>query len=149
MNKQQAKVLGPKVIEILNAAFAEEGIVVSRAGGGTFDAHSLTFKIELREEMVHESGVPLTREAQDFLDYTEYSADLHPEDLGRTVTLSRTSQRIVGYRPRARKFKILCESTETGERLCYRAQDVGLALAKEYAAYDERLALYSDSKGGA
>ena len=147
MNKQKAKLLGPKVIEILNAAFAEDGIVVTRASGGTFDAHSLSFKIEIREQAVHECGVSVTRDSQAFLDYAPYSRIFHAEDLGRTVILGQKAQRILGYRPRARKFMIVCECAETGERLCYKSQDVARALAEAFAAYDERLALYEDSNG--
>lgn len=98
-------------------------ISVNRASGGRFDDLSISFKIEFREAKV-EGGVTVTKEAQAFLDHCTYLG-LQTEDLGREFSHpSLGSCRVIGYKPRNRKFPMIVEQKESGKRYKLAFMDV-------------------------
>lgn len=100
----------------LGAAAHEFGeLTIKQAGGGRYDANSLTLKIEFREKAKHDSGVEMTREAEDFIRDAHFYG-LKAEDLGRVVDSPRLGKiQIVGLKTRARKFPIIAKQVATGK----------------------------------
>lgn len=146
MNVQIANALSPRVIALLNEALGAD-YIVKKASGGTYDSHSMTFKIEIRERVEHESGVPLTKEAQDFLDYAKYCPTLATTDLGKKFELgSKGTHRVTGYRRRARKFPMLVQNVSTGEVVCYKQTYIEQLLEEQHGIAEKRESLRLNPK---
>tara|TARA_R110000824_G_scaffold223182_1_gene410967 strand:+ start:782 stop:1270 length:489 start_codon:yes stop_codon:yes gene_type:complete len=111
---------------------------VTQSGRATFDDTSFVVKIEIREKVVTDSGVEMTKEATDLLQ-ARFALGMSKSDLGRVISTPRRGDvQIIGYRRRARKFPILVKVVSTGDRVCFRTSDVVRMLEDQHGALDER-----------
>ena len=111
--------------------------VVKQSSRATYDDTSFTVKIEVRENVVHESGVVMTKEANDFLRYVRVIG-MAKSDLGRVIEVRGSDYRIVGYRSRARKFPILVEIVKTGEKKAFALDYTRSLVESQFGSLEER-----------
>jgi hypothetical protein len=108
MDRKTCRELAVKIEAVVREALGDEYQVDER--GGKFDAHSVTFKVQIAEKTV--SGKALTPERQNFIDYA-HRHELGEDALDKTFTdYTGRRFRIVGYKPRARKRPIVCEDLQ-------------------------------------
>lgn len=123
-DRKTAKAVGLAVIEAVNDAVEELGLVATQKPG-TFDAGSFTMKIELAT--VDENGDPRTHERTDFVEFASLF-NLEPEDYGREFVSDGRTLKIVGLKPRNRSYPIIVEDVNTGKRYKFRGHAVEMAL---------------------
>ncbi len=91
---------------------AKHGVQFS-FGNGTFTTDNASLKLEIAG--ITDSGVVKTKEATDFERYAS-SFGLTPEDLGTTFTYNGREFKLLGCKPRNRKFPLIAENTKSGKR---------------------------------
>ena len=111
--------------------------VVKQAGRATYDSSSFSLKIEIREEVVHESGVAMTKEAEDFLQHAFY-LNMAKSDLGRVVSTDRGDVQVIGFRRRARKFPMLVKYVRSGKVVCMKEDYIRTLLERDHGTLEER-----------
>lgn len=74
-----------------------------------------------------ENGNAMSSDAKDLVRFGKVWG-LLPTDLNREVTIGRRTLRIVGLRPRSRKYPVLLEDVRTGKTYKYPAEAVTQAL---------------------
>jgi len=85
-----------------------------QVGGASFSDNNVRFKVDVNA--VGEDGNAVSREAEDFRLYADRWG-LRPEDLGREFTRDRDNEtfKIVGGKPRSRKYPIIARNVRTGK----------------------------------
>lgn len=128
------KLLSSRVMKALKDAGLEEeyGIRISDKGGSYSDSN---FTLKLECATLSEDGTVLTKEATDFKFYC-HRYGLQESDLGRIFWDLNTSEqfKIIGCKPRSKKYPILVEKVSSGARYKFPANRVAQALAREDAA---------------
>jgi hypothetical protein len=126
MDRQKTKRIADAVIVALATVAAEFECEVDYKGGKYSD-NAATLKIEFAERAA--DGTVMTQMATDFQNYA-LSVGLKPDDLGASFERNGTSYKIVGFKPRATKMPVICETPE-GKRYKLREADVVRGLGRE------------------
>jgi len=123
--------------EVLPGIAEELGVSIS-AGSGSFSDNTFSLKVEFAT--ISEDGNVNTKEAQDFTAYCS-RWDLEPEVLNQTFTdvSSGDLYKVIGAKPRSKKYPILCEKKSDGTvykfpanrvARAFGAMAIGVSLAK-------------------
>lgn len=106
MNRTVAGTYGKKIEQALVALGKELGVSITR-GNGRFDAKSLSFKVTVT--LPAADGSVETPETCAYNDMFRYDDDLK-DGLNKIITYGGNQYKIVGAKPRSRKYPILVEN---------------------------------------
>jgi hypothetical protein len=108
-DRKNLQALRTDIDAALKAVGDKHGISL-KLGRGTFSAETATFKLELGT--VSDTGVVVTKEAQDFKTYA-LMFGLKPEHLGQSFKdFDGHSYKVVGLKVRSPKFPVLVERAD-------------------------------------
>jgi hypothetical protein len=113
IDRQTVRQLREAIDENLKEIADEMGVEI-KAGSATFSREGhVTFKVEC--SLIGKNGEVQTKEAIDFKTY-EGRHGLPLSLLGQTFSLGTTQYKLVGYKPRSKKFPIVAECVQTRKK---------------------------------
>lgn len=124
MDRHNVKVIR-QALEVCLRELEETLELKVTVGSATFSPSNAVFKVEVAE--LNEDGEAKTREAEDFT-LNCFRWALEPEDLGRTFENNGNTYKIIGGKPRSRKYPIICERLTDGARFKFAPSTVKFAL---------------------
>jgi hypothetical protein len=129
-NRQTCRQVGETVLGALKPIFEPLGIVVE-LGRGTYtpDGNSFNMKVNLTVKV--EGQAVQGHAAEEFKMYCSLYG-LKETDLGRQFSYAGTTYTLIGCRPKARKFPLICLRAD-GEKRILPAEPVRLILEKDNA----------------
>ena len=131
LTRSQVKTLHEKLNQALELIASEVGEGVElKLGNGTYSGNNITFKLEVA--VPNENGETISKEAQDYLRCCK-SYSLKPEWLNQTCNVlgSIGEAKVVGLKPRSRKYPVLVEQVGTGKLYKVHANSVRFAMEKK------------------
>lgn len=108
-DKDNLKTVRQTINSALERAEEELGISLS-IGNISYDRNGNGFTTKLEGAVVNESGQAMDKQVRDFIQYARFQPDLEPEDLFKEFEHDGTIYKIVGWRPRSKKYPVICES---------------------------------------
>jgi len=117
-----------KLREAINKSCAhvakELGVVITAGSGSYLDGHVI-FKVECA--IIDENGEVCSKEANDFVRFT-YRHGLPKDALGKPFNVGACQYKLIGYKPRARRFPVIGKCIKTGKRFKFPVSTMKLAL---------------------
>jgi len=125
-NRPACRILS-KAVEAALAPVGKEFGVDFSYKGGNYSPANLTMKIEAA--IIGADGQVKSREAEDFKKMAQYYG-LEADDLNKEVVLNGRRGKIIGLKPRSRKYPIIVE-VENGKMFKYPVNSVLRALGRK------------------
>ena len=101
------------VLQTINSALerAEEELGISLSIGNiSYDSNGNGITTKLEGAVVNGDGQAMDKMARDFIQYARFQPDLEPDDLFKTFEQGGKTFKIVGWKPRSKKYPVICES---------------------------------------
>lgn len=110
-------------------AVGEKHGVILNSGNASYTVSTATIKLNV--STISEDGTVITKEAHDYLRYAGVGNNLQKEWLGEEFkTEDGEVYKVVGYRPRSKKYPVLAEKVSTGVVFKFQPRLVSIAFSK-------------------
>jgi len=107
-DKANLKLVRSALNSALERVEEELGIELS-IGNITYDRNGTGFRTKLEGAVISEDGLAMTQDARNFLTYAPLDG-IPKEALNQSFVHDGKPYRLVGYRPRSKKYPYLCEN---------------------------------------
>jgi len=131
-DRRTVRTILAEVEEALRPVAEKHGIRLERKHC-TYHADELPVAYKFLITELDQEGNEMSSDAKEFVRQAEFHG-LKPSDLNKGVTVRGEKYRIVGLRPRSRKYPILMEQVRTGKIYKFSAKSVAFGLKAAKAA---------------
>ena len=137
LNKTNIEQVRNLIASKLEEISTETGMQIT-LGNCSYTSENATFKLEVAT--LSEDGEAMTKEAKDFKTHATMgwanteAGEVKPEWLFQTFTDSRNEEyKVVGYKPRSKKYPMLVASTSNGKKYKMTTQTIIRGFTKQTA----------------
>lgn len=133
ITKDNVDMIKTRILEALLPVGEEFGLSFD-FGHGTFNSNNFVTQLEVMVD--NDDGVAMSREATDFQQHS-WKYGLRSDHLGAVFASDNSSYRIVGCKIKNRKYPIIVEDIDSGNRYKFAAEAVKTAVDKVLFGNDE------------